>query len=279
MLQRTSGLRPNCIKATMPRTIVITGASSGIGRALALHYAVEGRTLGLLGRDPDRLGEVAGACRARGAQVSTSTLDVCDREELATWLAAFDAETPVDLLVANAGIMGGVAPQTDLERPEESYALFATNVTGVLNTIHPMLPTMVRRGAGQMAILSSLAGLIPVPDAPSYAASKAAVLSFGLSLRTLLYDKGVRVNVICPGYVSTPMTAQELGWKPFEMSAERAAALIARGLERDKAVIAFPRILAFLTRIGALLPESLRRATGKPFRFRVSEQVSNQGNP
>jgi short-subunit dehydrogenase len=258
------------IKAIMPRTIVITGASSGIGKALAAHYAVGGHTLGLIGRHAKRLYEVADSCQARGATVSTATIDVCNRDQLAAWLAAFDARAPIDLLVANAGIMGGLAPQTDLEQPETSYTLFATNVIGVLNTIHPILPIMVRRGAGQIAILSSLAGLIPLPDAPSYAASKAAVLNFALSLRTHLYDKGVKVNVICPGYVSTPMTAQEHGWKPFEMSAERAAMLIARGLDRDKAVIAFPWLLAFLTRIGALLPENVRRLTSQPFRFRVT---------
>lgn len=237
-----------------------------------MHYALAGRSLGLIGRHSKRLGEVAGECRARGATVSTATLDVCHRDALATWLAAFDARAPIDLLIANAGIMGGLAPDTDLEQPETSYALFATNVIGVLNTIHPILPLMVQRGSGQIAILSSLAGLIPLPDAPSYAGSKAAVLNYGLSLRTQLYGKGVKVNVICPGYVSTSMTAQERGWKPFMMSAERAALLIARGLEHNRAVIAFPRFLAFLTRIGASLPEGLRRLTSQPFRFRVTDQ-------
>jgi NAD(P)-dependent dehydrogenase (short-subunit alcohol dehydrogenase family) len=91
-------------------------------------------------------------------------------------------------------------------------------------------------------------------------------------LRTLLYDKGIKVNVICPGYVSTPMTAQEHGWKPFEMSAERAAELIWRGLARDKSIIAFPRFFSVLTRIGGLLPERARRWTSQPFRFKVTER-------
>jgi len=166
--------------------------------------------------------------------------------------------------------MGGLAPDTDLEHPETSYALFAANVIGVLNTIHPILPLMVQRGLGKIAILSSLAGPIPLPDAPSYAGSKAAVLKYGLSLRAQLYDKGVKANVICPGYVSTPMTAQGRGWKPLVMSAERAALLIVRGLEQGGHCLpAHPRVPDPDRRLVARGPAT---ATSRPFRFRVTDQ-------
>jgi short-subunit dehydrogenase len=263
-------MSPKHLRDLMPRSIVITGASSGIGKALAQQFANPGTTLGIVGRDSQRLRAVAAECDQRGAQVSAVLIDVCARETLGAWLTKFDDASPIDLLVVNAGIMGGSLPHEDIERPETSLAVFETNVIGVLNTIHPVLPRMIARGSGQIAILSSIAGFIPLPDAPSYAASKAAVLSYGLALRSLLHDKGIKVNVICPGYVSTPMAAQESGRKPFEMQPEQAAKLIWRGLERDKPVITFPRLFSLMTRIGGLLPEGMRQWTSKPFRFKVN---------
>jgi len=168
--------------------------------------------------------------------------------------------------------MGGAAPGADLELPEIGRALIETNVIGVLNTVYAVLPRMVERRAGQIAILSSLAGFTPLADAPSYGASKAAVLSFGLALRSLVCESEVKVNVGCPGYVLTPMTAQEHGQKPFAMSAERAAELIANGLCRNKSIVAFPRVFTLLTRIGALLPEKVQRLTARPFRFEVTQR-------
>lgn len=255
----------------MPKCVVITGGSSGIGRALAIRYAGEGVTLGLIGRDRQRLDDVASICRSKGAKVSVGMLDVRDRDQLATWLVAFDDENPIELIIASAGVMGGAHDKEILEANEGSRTVFETNIMGVLNTVQPILPRMIARRTGQIALVSSLAGFIPLPDAPSYAASKAAVLCYGLSLRTALLGTGIKLSVICPGYVTTPMTAQEKGWKPFEMPAERAALLIERGLVRDKAIIVFPRFLALITRIGGLLPESIRNFTGQWFRFKVAD--------
>ena len=167
------------------QTILITGASSGIGEALALAYAGAGTTLGLLGRNAERLESVAARCRERGATVRTAAIDVRARAELKAWIEAFDREHPVDLLVANAGVMAGTPPGGDIERADTAAALIETNVGGVLNTVQPLLPPMMARGRGQIAIVGSLAGFIPLPDAPSYSASKSAVLSYGLSLRAL----------------------------------------------------------------------------------------------
>jgi short-subunit dehydrogenase len=253
----------------MRRSIVITGASSGIGKALARRLASPEATLGLLGRDQARLDSVAAECRQRGAQVQIGAIDVRDRERLNAWFVNFDAATPIDLLFVNAGIMGGSTTDGEIEPVETSFAVAETNVVGTLNTIHPILPRMAARGSGQIAIISSIAGFIPLPDSPTYSASKAAVLNYGLALRSLLQGKGVKVSVICPGYVSTPMTAQTSGAKPFEMPPEQAAEIILRGLERNKAVITFPRLFSFLTRVGGLLPVRLRDWTSKPFRFNV----------
>jgi short-subunit dehydrogenase len=253
----------------MSRTVIISGASSGIGSALALRYAATGVSLGLLGRDCNRLDRVAAACRDAGAKVETAQIDVRSRREMAEWLETFDSATPVDLLIANAGVMEGTPPGGDIEPADSSYALMQTNVLGVLNTVQPLLPRMMVRGRGQVAIISSLAGFIPLRDAPSYCASKSAVLAYGLSLRDLLRAHGIGVSVVCPGYVTTPMSQREIGDKPFEVSAEQAVEIIVRGLQRDKALIVFPFWLALATRIGALLPHWLRERVTRASRFQV----------
>ena len=255
------------------QSVVITGASSGIGYALALHYARPGARLGLLGRNSERLLQVTEECRRRGATVDTENVDVRSRREMAIWLNGFDARFPIDLLFANAGVMDGTPVDGEIEPADAGYEVIETNVLGVLNTVQPAIPRMMARQQGQIAILSSLAGLIPLRDSPSYCASKSAVLAYGLSLRDLLGARGIRVNVICPGYVATPMSRQEIGSKPFEITAERAASLIARGLERNKAVIAFPFWLALGTRIGAMLPDALRERVTRGSRFRVNRRT------
>jgi short-subunit dehydrogenase len=128
---------------------------------------------------------------------------------------------------------------------------------------------MMARRCGQIAIVSSLAGLIPLRDSPSYCASKSAVLAYGLSLRDLLGASGIGVSVICPGYVTTPMSQKEICEKPFEMPADQAAGIILRGLARNKAIIAFPAWFAFLTRLGGLLPDWLRERVTRGSRFNV----------
>jgi short-subunit dehydrogenase len=187
------------------------------------------------------------------------------------WLGDLDRLAPVDLVVANAGLMAGTPPTGDIEPPDAGYDVIETNVLGVLNTVQVLLPGMMARRRGQIVIISSLAGFIPLPDCPSYCASKSAVLSYGLSLRALLAPYGVRVSVVCPGYVTTPMMMRESGHKPFEMSPDRAVDLIVAGLRRDRAVIAFPFMYALATRLHALLPDRIRRVLLTGSRFTVSE--------
>jgi short-subunit dehydrogenase len=253
----------------MSRTIVITGASSGIGRALALYYARERATLGLIGRDYRRLQTVADESTKLGAKVHAATLDVRDRAKMAQWLEEFDRSTPVDLVIANAGLMAGTPPGGEIETSQAGYGAIETNVLGVLNTVQPLLSQMVARRGGQVAIVSSLAAFVALPDSPSYCASKAAILAYGRSLRALLAPCGVGVSVVCPGYVATPMSLRETGHKPMTVSAERAATLIASGLSRNKAVIAFPFLLAWGARLHGVLPEWLQRRILPAFRFNV----------
>ncbi|MEM1385494.1 MAG: SDR family NAD(P)-dependent oxidoreductase [Pseudomonadota bacterium] len=228
-------------------SVVITGASSGIGRALAEALAAPERRLLLLGRDMERLEAVTALCRAQGAVAEPVVADVVDGSALATVLAAFEAKAPVDLVIANAGISAGLGPDRSPEPPGIARKIMRANVEGVLNTVEPLLPGMLARGEGQIALMSSIAALRPQPDLPSYSASKAAVRAYGIALRGWLRPRGIAVSVICPGFVTSPMSARHRGAKPWEMPAEPAAALILRGLARRRAFISFPWPLVLLS--------------------------------
>ena len=224
--------------------VVITGASSGIGEALARHYATPGARLALTGRDAERLEAVAETCRAQGAQVEAATVSVTDAEAMEQWLTRQDGIRPVDLVIANAGISGGTSKGVDggeaTEGPAQAEAIFETNLQGVLRTVYPLLPAMRQRRRGQIAIVSSLAGFRGLPGAPAYSASKMAVRGWGEALRGWLAPEGIRVSVICPGYVTTRMTAANKFPMPGLMDAPNAARIIATGLGRNKSRIVFP---------------------------------------
>ncbi len=246
------------MKEKEPGAILITGASSGIGAALARAYARPGAFLALAGRDRRRLEAVAGACRDGGARVTAEIVDVTDQAAMARWVEGTDDAHPLDLVIANAGISAGTGGQGEDE--EQTRALFAVNVGGVLNTVLPVVTRMRARKRGQIAVMSSVAGFRGLPGAPAYSASKAAVKAYGEALRGWLAADGVRVSVICPGFVDTPMTAGNPYPMPFLMQADRAAALIRRGLARDKARIAFPRLMYWVMWLLGALPPSITDA-------------------
>ena len=235
-----------------PRSVLITGASSGLGEALAGTYAASGVSLALGGRNRDRLGAVAEACRARGATVTIAAVDVAERAAMAEWIAAADDEGPLDLVIANAGISAGTAGGAEVD--DEARAIFAVNLGGVLNTIQPAIPHMRARHGGQIALISSVAAFLGLPGTPAYAASKAAVRIYGEGLRGLLAADGVRVSVVCPGFFESPMTAANPFPMPFLMPAERAARIIQDGLARNKARIAFPWPVYLAVRLLGSLP-------------------------
>jgi short-subunit dehydrogenase len=218
------------------RSILITGASGGIGTALAVAFAAPGVHLALGGRDQARLEDVVERCRRTGAGAESARVDVTDREAMAAWVLAVDRAAPLDLVIANAGTAG----PGDYGGPEAARTIFAVNLDGVLNTIEPIVPTMSARGHGHLALMSSLAGFRGLPTAPAYCASKAAVRIWGEGQRGRLGRQGIAVSVICPGFVRTPMTAGNRFPMPLIMSPERAAAIIRRGLLRRRARIAFP---------------------------------------
>ena len=250
--------------------MAITGASSGIGAALAAHYAGPGVTLGLTGRNAGRLAAIAAGLEAAGAAVSQGVVDVRDRPALAGFLGGFDAAHPVDLLVANAGVLEGRKADGTLEDGESARRVIEINLLGAVDTVHAVLPGMTARGRGHIVLVSSLAGLSPVADAPAYSASKAGLLGYGRALRAALQGTGVRVCVVCPGYVESAMTDRHIGKQPGKISAAAAAKLIAAGIARDRAVIGFPQGLFRLAMITPFVPEAINRRATRDLRFHVA---------
>jgi len=259
------------------RRILITGASSGIGRSLAAHYAAPGIELVLLGRNAARLAEIESLCRAKGAEVETVAVDVQDRAGMASAVGAAFARAPLDLLVANAGVATGLSPGQILESPDSVRATVAINVIGVFNTVEPAILPMCARGRGQIAIVGSMAGVRGLPHSPAYSAAKGAVHLYAEGLRGVLTPKGVDVALIVPGYVKTPMSERTIvktpmsartivktpgatraeSWQPGAVSAEKFAAIVADGLSRGKAVIAYPFYMFWVLRLAAWAPPRL----------------------
>lgn len=234
------------------QSILITGASSGLGAALAEAYALPGVHLHLGARRAELLTKLAESCRAKGAEVSIEIIDVVARDKMADWIARAHAERPLDLVIANAGISGGT--HGGIESDEQVRAIFAVNVDGVLNTILPAVPLLMAQGRGQIGIIASLAGHRGFPGAPAYCGSKAAVKVWGEALRGDLKAHRVGVSVVLPGFVTTPMTAVNDFKMPFLMSAEKAARIIQSGLAGNKAHIAFPWPTAFVAWLLGMLP-------------------------
>lgn len=234
-----------------PKSILITGGSSGIGEYLALFYAGPGVFLALSGRDNERLQAVATHCRNAGADVLAQAIDVTDQDAMRHWIERADDTHPLELVIANAGISGGGLNE------DATRDIFAVNMGGVLNTLFPAIERMRQRGYGQLALMSSLSGFIGMPNAPAYSASKVMVKAYGEAMRGRLKAYGIEVSVICPGFVESRLTASNTFKMPFLMKPDKAAHIIARGLSRNKITIAFPWPTATAMRLLALLPAGL----------------------
>jgi short-subunit dehydrogenase len=240
---------------------LITGASSGLGAALALALARPGEALHLGGRDAARLGAVAEACRARGAIVVEAVLDVTDADAMKDWIAR---SGELRLVIANAGISAGTG--TAVEPAPQVRAIFATNVTGVLNTVLPAVTAMAGQAPGpdglrgRVAVISSIAAFVAAPGAPAYCASKAAVQRWAEAMDASERRRGIRLHAICPGYVRTPMTAANEFPMPFLLEPEEAARRVLAGIARGRTRVAFPWPLYLGARFAGALPPSWQRA-------------------
>lgn len=240
------------------RCAVITGATSGIGRALAEELAGPGVVLGLTGRDAARLAATVQSCEARGAAVVADTFDVASRDAMESFVRRVEAIEPVDLVIANAGLLNINPPDRVLDPVETAAELISANLTGLCNTVDAALAVMMPRGRGYLGLMSSTAAITPLPHAPTYSATKAAVKAYGDALRPRLAERGIAVSVIVPGHVDTPMDRSYASPKPLQLPVGQAARIILRGLGRRRAVIAFPWLLYLGATLASRAPVKLK---------------------
>lgn len=240
------------------KAIFITGASSGIGEALAVRLATPGRHLGLLARREEELQRVAAQCRSRGASVSIFPADVRDAAVVQAAARQFLRTVgSVDVVIANAGVS-----RRDNESQNEadlSRQIIETNLLGVIYSLTPFIDDMDRAGAGSLVAISSVAGVRGLPNAGAYSASKAAVNTWMESLRIRLRGR-VHVMTVCPGFVTTPMTASNRFRMPWLVTAENAAERIERGIVRQQPVLVFPAPMRALFAVTRLLPRAVFEA-------------------
>ena len=241
------------------KTILITGASSGIGASLARAYARGGVLLLLWGRDRTRLEQVAGQCRALGATVSLQIFDLRDANGFAAGLAAADAATPIDLAIFNAGLGGSAPNDRPAEAPQTAQAVAEVNFVAPVVGANVIADAMARRGAGQIVLVGSISESYPLPMAPTYAATKAGLRLFAEALGLRLSKHGVTVSLVSPGFIDTPMSHKVIEPKPFLMRADAAAHLIVRKIAAKKRVIVVPWQFAVIRALTNLLPRALVR--------------------
>jgi short-subunit dehydrogenase len=234
--------------------IVITGASAGIGFALAKRYANPNVTLGLIGRNRDKLSVIESICREKGAHVVIAAIDVSDNMAIKDWLLEFDHQFPVDLLIANAGVTSIMPNDGKGETWEAVSNVLNINIYGVFNSVYPLIEPMRQRKSGQIALVSSLAAFRGMAISPAYCATKAAIKSYGEGLRGWLRHYGVKVSVICPGFVKSDLSDNFPEPKMLIMSADRAAQIIHKALSENKALISFPFPLDLGMKLLALFP-------------------------
>ena len=236
--------------------IVITGATAGIGRALAQHYARPGNTLGLLGRRAAQLETLTTACVAQGATVAAAALDVRDESAMQAYAEAFITQAQgVDLVIANAGL--SQPDHLASGQAATHSALFATNVIGVLNTLLPFIPQMIRQRQGQLVAIASVAGFRALPSSTTYAATKIAVRTLMEGYGWALRQHGIVTTTINPGFVVSEMTAGNQFYMPFLLPTDIAARKIARAIQRRRRRYTFPWPMALAAHLLPCVPGAL----------------------
>jgi len=217
------------------KSVVITGASSGIGAAFAKHFSRPGVTIAITGRRQEQLEQVANECTSKGATVVQGIVDVTDRKGMDAWLTKLDSQYPVDLIIANAvATSSTLNVQGDLETA--ARMVYGVNIDGTFNTIFPLLKNMKQRGYGQIAIMSSVSGLGPVKGMFEYASSKAALKVFAESLRWVLYRDNIHVTALVPGFFPSNLTEKNKGPMPFTSPVDSVLNTLVEGLRNDHAI-------------------------------------------
>ena len=251
--------------------IFITGASSGIGEALARDYGTSGAHFGLVARRRDLLEKLGAELRERGASVTVYALDVTDTNAMHEAANDFAARAGgIDRVIANAGIGIG---DTLREGDSASVAhLMNVNVVGVTNTIVPFIPIALRQRSGTLVAVSSMAGHRGLPGRAAYSASKAAVITFMDALRMQLVGTGVHAMTLCPGFVHTPLTETLSHDLPFVLEVDHAARLMRRAIETQKKTYTLPWQMDLLRHVMVNAPEWLLRRMAPPARSEGAAQ-------
>lgn len=240
----------------MPRTMIITGASSGIGAALAELAADRGYSVGVIARRADRLQTLTSKIQAAGGSAAWATADVTDADGVQQAIDQLEAALgPCDTLVANAGIL--MLSTSHKLRPERVLDQMRVNFDGVVHSIHAVLPGMLERQSGRICAVSSVAGFRGIGNWAGYSATKAAVNALMESYRIELGPEGIVCTTICPGYIASEMTDGFSGPKPFMISSERAARHILAAVEDGASQVVFPWQMAGLMGVAKVLPNWL----------------------
>ena len=235
------------------KVALVTGASSGIGAGLALRQARKGHHIILMARRLDKLEALAQEIREIGCEVVVCAVDVTDREGVHREIErAVSVVGPVDLLIANAG-MGIPTPAHRFDAADFERVV-SVNLVGAANCVAAVIPSMIERGVGQLVCIASLAAYRGLPGSGAYCASKAGMLSLFESLRLDLSSSPITVTTICPGFIRTPMTAEQKFSMPFMMELEPAITKMDRAIERGVAEYAFPFPLSTIVRLARWLP-------------------------
>jgi short-subunit dehydrogenase len=237
-----------------PPRIFLTGASSGLGAALARHYAAQGATLGLVARRANSLQTLAAEL---GGRHFVYPLDVTDAGKLNAAAADFIARVGLpDIVIANAGISVGTLTE-EVDDLAAFARVFAVNVMGMVNTFHPFVAAMREAKQGRLVGIASVAGIRGLPGAGAYSASKAAGIAYLEALRVELHGSGVRVVTVAPGYIATPMTAVNDYAMPFLVPAEVAAHRIAVVIKRGRSYVVVPWQMAIVAKLLRIMPNAL----------------------
>jgi short-subunit dehydrogenase len=243
--------------------VFITGASSGIGAALAREYGRADAHLALVARRGELLDQLASELRARGAKAYVYAADVSDGPTLRAAISDFTAQTGgADRVIANAGI--GIGDTLREGNAEAVAHLMRVNVIGVTNTIVPFIPILLRQGSGTLVAVSSMAGHRGLPGRAAYSASKAAVITFMDALRMQLIGTGVHAMTLCPGFVRTPLTDSLRHDLPFLLDVEQAARLMVSAIEGRKKTYTLPWQMDLLRHVMVNAPEWLLRKMAPP---------------
>jgi len=236
------------------RVIFLTGASSGIGEALALAMAKRGATLGLLARREELLKDLAARCEESGGRARYFAVDVTDENAVEEAAESLRKEFgKIDVLIANAGI-GGNNSETRKFNAKAVAQVININLLGAVNAVAAVLPQMLENKSGQLVAISSLAGFRGLPKSAAYSASKAGMTAFFESVRLDVRHQGVDVTIIQPGFIKTPLTSGRANKMPFLMELEDAIPLFLHAIERRKKFAAFPWQLATLVRAARIFP-------------------------